>query len=311
MAEAAAGKGGRGTGGILLEAIGFLFLAFIAWKLVSDLLSPGPKTVSGSDGGVYAAGPDEARNAKLIVAPGVSVELLPSARALAEARFDRFDVSDRGVVLVGLGARIVDMLSNEPLLKGRDDIHSFAFMEGGGLAMVDGEGRLGMYDEGAFSPAGQAPVPAAALTSSSDRTRLFVHRESDDPSGETPAILAVQKGQRPQVLTGSFTPIAAVGGDAFQTYYGDGNSLYQILAPGMPNLVLTLPDPAQTILGVAVAGRAVYFATDRAVYLLDGDVVLPLVIGIGGQIRIRGSDLYVLDAESGRIYRIALAEGRQ
>lgn len=311
MAEPTVKRGRRGTGRILLEAIGFLFLAYLAYTLVAGAFLSGPETVSGPDGALYAAGPEEARNAKLIVAPGVSVELLPSAAALAEARFDRFDVSDRGVVLVGHNNRIVDMLSNDPLLEGNNEIRSFGFVGGGGLAMVDEAGMLGVYDGGKFRPVGPAPIPAAVLTPSSDRTRLFLHREDGDGSGESPAIVAVGNERRPQILTGSFTPILAVGGDAFQTYYADGNSLFQILAPGKPNLVLTLPEPTQNILGIAVGGGAVYFATSHAVYLVDGDVVIPIVIGIGGDLRIRGSDLYVLAAEFGRVYRIHVADTPQ
>ncbi|MGH8498872.1 MAG: hypothetical protein ACRERV_08725, partial [Methylococcales bacterium] len=75
---------------------------------------------------------------------------------------------------------------------------------------------------------------------------------------------------------------------------------------GQPSLLLALPDKQQLIRGLAAAGDALYFSTEKAVYLLDNDIALPLVIGIGGELRMSGADVYVLDSKNGRVYRMAV-----
>lgn len=279
---------------LLLVAVGFVVLIIVGHGIVTHYLSDR-----------HSYGPREAEAFDLIVAPDVTVQILPSAASLAAARFEAFDVSPSGAVIVSTGSRVVDMESGEDVFKSREAIKSFAFV-GGSLAVIDARGQLGFYEAGGVHLVGEPPIPEARLTASSDRTRLFFRRGSYNADGEIPALMSMRKGSTPEVLTGSYSPISAVGGDSFQTLYSDRNALFQVITPGHPSLMFVLPDPAQTVTGIGVAGTAVYFATEQAVYALDEGLAVPLVIGLGGDLRIVGEALYILEPKHGRVYRIAL-----
>ncbi|HEX6376700.1 MAG TPA: hypothetical protein VFZ91_13390 [Allosphingosinicella sp.] len=259
----------------------------------------------GLESGRYSYGPAHAREPALILAPGVSVEILPSAASLGNASFDRFDISKEGVVVVREGARLVDMASGEALIEGRDHFSGFAFA-GDGLALVNYDGDLGYYDGAGFRYVGRLPFVDADLAGSNDRSRLLIHRLVADPSGRTPAIIAVREGRAARALSGSRDPIDIVADDGSQAYYAVGSALYRLARPGRPELLLTLPGEGQHIVGIAAADGALYFSTTRTVYFLADGLVLPLAIGIGGRLRLHGPDLYVLHSTSGRVFRIAL-----
>ncbi|MEO8001517.1 MAG: hypothetical protein ABI644_06535 [Arenimonas sp.] len=278
---------------LLFEVVGFILLAFLAFQIVRELLKDD-----------YSYGPDEIKNQELVLAPNISLELLPSARDLGNVGFKSFDISPKGTVLVGDCSRVFDLASGEALFDTPVEVHSFAFV-GDALALVTGQGELGFYDGKQFRSVTKLPNVETGLMASSDRSRLFLYRESYDDSGNSPAIVSMRKGEAAEIVTGSFTPIKTIGGDAFQTYYADRNAIFQVVAQGQPSLVLTLPDSGQSILGLAAAGNVIYFSTAKAVYLLEDDVAIPLVIGIGGELRMLGADVYLLDSGNGRIYRIA------
>ena len=278
---------------LIAEGTGFLVLALIAGGLVISLLRSS-----------HSYGPDAAQDVRLTVAPGVSVELLPGARSLDSAVFANFDVSPGGAVLVGDGTQVFDLASGEPLLPDRH-VRSFAFA-GGGLALLRSDGKLGYFDGTSFHAVGDAPHVESGLVSSTDYSRLLLHRQSADDTGTAPAVVEFREGAAPRNLTGSFTPIAAVAGDAFQTYFAERNALYQLVSPGSPTIILTLPSVEQNILGIAVDGSATYFATDSGVYLLREGMAIPLVLGIGGRLRVSGEHLFVLSSRTGRIYRITM-----
>lgn len=277
----------------IVEGLGFAFLLYLAGALICAAFRPD-----------HGYGPDEARDIQLTLAKGVTVEIMPSAASLASLRFEHFDLTASGAVLVGSGGQIFDMMSGEALASGAN-VRSFAITQEA-LAVVGSDGRLGHFDGQSIQYVAPAPVPEAEMTSSSDGTLLFLHRTGADDSGWTPALVSVAPGRAPQVLTGSFEPVGAVGGDAITTYFAVGNALYQIVAPGRPNLVLILPRQEDAILGIASGSGATYFSTARGIYLVTDDFALPLVLGIGGRLRIHGADLYVLSQAHGRVYRIVL-----
>lgn len=252
-------------------------------------------------------GPAEAEKLDLIVAPDVSVEILPSAKSLARSRFEAFDVSSNGAVIVSTGSRVVDMDSGEDLFTSGESVRSFAFV-GEALAVINAGGQLGYYEDGRLHLVGEPPVLGARLAASSDRTRLFFCRGTYDADGEMPALVSMREGSTPEVLTGYYSAIKTVGGDSFRTLFSDRNALFQVITPGRPSLVLMLPDLAQTITGIVVGGTAVYFATERAVYALDDGIAVPLVIGLGGDLRVVGEALYVLEPKQGRVYRIVISK---
>lgn len=255
----------------------------------------------------FAYGPAEAANLEITTPPSVTVEILPSARSLAKNQFDAFDVSPSGFVIVRVDSKLIDMVSGDELFTTPIPVQSFAFVDDA-LVAIDAEGNLAAFEDGTLRVIGKSPVKHATLAPTSDHTRVYFYRNEDGWLPNSPA-LAVLKKSTVEVLTGSPSAITAVGGNAFQTLFATENALFQVLAPGRPSLVLALPDETETILGVAIAGTAIYFSTERAVYAFQDGVVVPLVLGLGGEIRVIGSDVYVLDARQRRIYRIGLDKG--
>lgn len=276
-----------------VEFVGFAVLLYLAY---AGFVSLWP----GSDGYV----PASADAFAVTAAPGLSVEVLPSARTLSDVRFDGFDVAPSGAVIVSSGGRLADMSSGEDLFPGGEKIRSFAFV-GDALAAVDAAGNIGFYDGGRFRAVGPEPLPGSRLVPSGDRTRLFVLRGDRDDGRNIPALAALRGDAEPEILTGSFAPLQAVGGDLLRAYFAEGEALFQIVTPGRPSLLLALPDPRMRITGIAVSGTAVYFATGRAVYALEDGLAVPLAIGVGGDIRVVAGALYVLDPARGRVYRIS------
>lgn len=284
----------RSIGRLLLEAIGFAVLAYflyvggdLLWKAISGELS-------------------EAERIEVTVAPGVSVEALPTARSLAKARFAAFDAAPNGAIVVSVGSRLFDMANGDDVFAGQVPVQSFAFV-GEALAVIDDSGRLGAYDDGRLQVLGEPPMIGARLVAASDRSRLFFLRKEYDGEANSPALVVMGEGMAPETLAGSFDPVGAVGGDAIQTYYSVGGALFQAIDRANSTLTLVLPDPQDTITGIAVAGGAVYFATKRAIYTLEEGIALPLVIGLGGDLRFLPDGLYVLSAANGRLYRLVVA----
>jgi hypothetical protein len=115
-------------------------------------------------------GPPEAEALELTAAPLVSVGILPSHPSLAGSRFESFDISPEGVVVVAVGPNLFDMASGEFVFANRDAINAFAFVRGA-LAVVDDRERVGYYDDqGRVSVVGVPPVTGGpGLVASSDR----------------------------------------------------------------------------------------------------------------------------------------------
>jgi hypothetical protein len=199
------------------------------------------------------------------------------------------------------------MANGKDLFTGGEAVRSFAFA-GEALAVIDTNGKLGFFDDGRIHLVGDPRVPAARLAASSDRTRLLIFRDDHDNGRNSPALVSVRAGMAPEVLAGSPSPIDAVGGDSLQTFFATDHALFQAITPGRPSLLFVLPDATQSIAGIAVAGEAVYFATDQAVYALTEGMAVPVVIGLGGDLRLVGGALYVLDTRQGRVYRIVVSK---
>ena len=280
----------------ITEAVGFAALALIGGGLLLTLFES-----------EHSYGPSAARDIRLTVAQGVSVEVVPSAASLAAHRFTHFDITPSGAILVGDGRQIFDMASGDAL-GGEVEVKSFA-ATAEALAVFRSDNRLGYFDGQAVRDIAPTPIADAAMVASSDRSRLFLYRTWPDDAGSTPALVSYADGQAPQLLAGSFEAIGSVGGDAFVTYFSVENALYQVVSSGRPNIIVMLPRREDTILGIASAAGATYFSTTRGVYLLTDELAVPVVLGLGGQLRVHGADLYVLSAAHGRVYRVLL-QGR-
>ncbi|MEI7767582.1 MAG: hypothetical protein WCJ97_09125 [Phycisphaerae bacterium] len=72
-----------------------------------------------------------------------------------------------------------------------------------------------------------------------------------------------------------------------------------IIAP-----VLSLPESGHAIIGLLDHQGRLLFATEECVYELRGDVVLPLVVGIGGPLTSWRGGVLVCDQRSGRLFHL-------
>jgi hypothetical protein len=247
-------------------------------------------------------GPAGAAEVELIAAPGVSIDALPSHHSLSTMAFEDFDVSPNGTVLVLNMGRIFDMASGDELVQ---QIHSLAFF-GDGLLLVDFAGQFGYYDDGTFKRVGQMRMPQTRLNSTTDKRRAVAFVKAPSSNESSPALAVIDAGGPLKPLTRSDSAITAAASDGFQTVFATYNRLWRIFEGGVPSRIVELPGP-EPIVGLAALGGRTYYSTSRGIWALDSDMALPIVLGLGGQLRTTREALYVLSTRNGRIYRVGLA----
>jgi hypothetical protein len=278
--------------------------AFV-WLLVILLLAAGAAGAWWyfSDGlGDHGYGPADVSSIKVTKAPGVSVEVLPVHRSLAEKRLACFDVAADGAIVVLADGILYDVASGERLNKGGPDVRRLA-LTSGTIAVVTADNKLALWEDGRITPVGPSPVRRGDLAAAGDGRVLLFGSAKDGRH----ALLALRPGGRTQVLAGSPVRITAAAADKRQTWFAAEESLFQLLEPGRPLLVLDMPEPDDHIVGLALHGGTVYFSTRDAVYVLKGALALPLAIGIGGRLRATDSGIVVLDYARGHLYRVVAA----
>jgi hypothetical protein len=293
----AGGHSPRGKSGLtFVHWIGF---AILGWCLYAGARELWPKAPS--------YGPDSAANLEVLAAPGFTVEVLPSHASLAHVGFRDFDVSPSGAVVVAVGRRVCDMSSGDDVFDSDDGVDSFAFAAG--ALVATSKGRVGVFDDGRFRSIGVSPLPGARVVGASDGSRFFlVRREAGDES--VPAIVSMRLDEEPEAMTGSWFDVTAAGGDDVRMVYAARSALFEVVAAGEPSLLLELPATNEDIVGAAVAGETTYFSTRRVVFALRDGVALPLVIGLGGDLRAVQSAVYLLEARQQRVYRISPSTGK-
>ena len=248
-------------------------------------------------------GPASLREVQPTLAPGVEVEIVPTHYSLQRARFVSFDVSPEGVLAgVTESGQLFDVIGGEQLAEQRGRIDSVAFSEGA-LAVTQ-EGSIGFWDDGAITNWQMSGIDDPTLASTEDGARLLVYSSGPLQPGR-PALFDLRSEEGPRGLTGSPSSIDAAAGNSLATWYSTGSSLWRLSEPGAPLLLMKTPDGSR-IEGVAVQGAKVFFSTDRAVYALEEGLAYPLVIGIGGRLRVDRSTLLVLDDATGRLFRVVL-----
>lgn len=109
--------------------------------------------------------------------------------------------------------------------------------------------------------------------------------------------------------TTAVTALAAASGDGM--LLGSGRRIERMQpSPGDPNVwnvapVLTLPEGGPDVLGLLDLDGRLLFATEECVYELRGNLVLPLVEGIGGPLVPWNGGVVVSDERSGRLYHLS------
>ena len=288
--------------GVLVGLVGVLGLTMIV-GIVRVVQLTGPP-----DEPVY--GPAPAAKLRVTHAAGIRVELLPSHRSLINSRFDEFDISPNGGIAVRVGSVLYDMMSGERLLRAADGVVSFAFVDDS-LVVVTESWQLAYMSEDGPKDVGASLVRPARIKTTEDGTRLLVFEGSrrlaaNDTKGQL--LYRLPPEGESQLLAASSEPILAAAGDDVSTYFSVGRSLFALTEPGRPLLVLDMPHRSDRIVGIAFSPLTVYFSTEDTVSVLRDKLVLPVVIGLGGQLRLRADGLYVLDARQRRLYRVVAAE---
>ncbi len=236
-------------------------------------------------------------------APGVTVSAVPVSARLRDRRVEEFDISPRGGAVGRIGETLYDLASGEPLTRGGERVVSFAFVDDS-LAAGTPSGRLAYWTTGGLQDVGAAPLGTVRLRASEPRGRLLLF---GGDRGYGLLTYSRRRGMRP--LCGSPEPISSAAGDAQRNVFAVGNSLFELRERARPVLILSLPEPSARIVGLALDRETTYFASQKAVYRLEGALALPLTLGLGGQIRRTEYGLLALDDRTGRLYRLLLKEG--
>jgi hypothetical protein len=210
---------------------------------------------------------------------------------------DEFDADREGHVVVRAGRTLRD-LGNGAALTG-DDIRSFAFA-GGELDVITDSGDLGYLGESGVKTVGRVPLDATRLRAGDDGAELFLLR--DEPPY---TLAALDASGAVHVLAELPAPIDALAGTSAHHVFAIGRDLYAQAGSDEPQLVLHLPETDQRILGLAMpSADALYFATHRGVYTVQGSMAMPLMLGFGGPLRIVGKTLTVLSSGDRTLYRL-------
>lgn len=240
---------------------------------------------------------------QVTLAPSVHLQSLPWSGRLPNAGADQFAVSPGGGLVVRIGGALYDFADGEKLLSGGENkIQSFALVDGA-LVVITANGRLGYVSDGSIDEVGEAPLQVSRMASSENSEQLFLYGGSSNYS-----LLALgADGVHP--LARAPEMIEAVAGDSQRHAFSVGNSLF--LQSGSEKPVMLLDFPDTTITGLALSGDVIFCATNKGIYQLQGALAIPLVLGMGGQLRLTPDGLLVLNPDNGRLYRLVFMSGRQ
>ncbi len=248
-----------------------------------------------------AAGPSE----ELVCAPGTIVESLPRHRSLKERQWGAFDVMSGGGVILLADEGLYDLVGGKPLTGKDDRVRSFCVVDDT-VVVVTVDDRIAHVTDRGLAEAGNCPLLDADLIATSDGGLLFsgLARDAGEGTRRYFALVEIDPGGKARPLCGSPQPIAAAASNKRQTWFAVGRSLFRLLEPGYPILVLSMPGVDDDILGLVLVDSTLYFSTSDTVYVLGGGIALPVVLGIGGKLRVTDDGLLVFDAQRRRIYRL-------
>jgi hypothetical protein len=255
-----------------------------------------------------AFGPPEAAAGEFTVAPGVSVQILPSHRALLRKDILDFDANSQGAVVVRTSAGLYDLAGGRRVGPdpGREglEITSMAFA-GPGLTVITGDGRMGTWDDEGFSPVEMGGARPAAVFSSRDWKRLYVLGDRGWRDNVPWGLCSLAEDQPLRAETGSSAEITAVTADEAGTVFAAGGAIFRLVAPGRPVMLVRLPGD-EPVVGLASAGGTIYFATYENTYALGREMAVPVVVGLGGRLRHTPGGLLVLDERREWLFRIVV-----
>lgn len=291
----APGSNRRLTRAVLILS-GVVVLAAGVFFIIMYTETPQPQDNRGAT--LSQAGAVDYVDIKATAGPSLELQAMPRSAQLPGDRADEFDVSDDGLVLLRVKKVLFDFAEGEQLTRTQDSVSSFAFVAGA-VAIVTGERHLAYLNEEGVKDVGPAPIGASRVRPSDDGQELFLIRDEEPYSL---ASLDLQGQVHP--LSGSPGRIEAVAGTSARHIFSVGKELYLQEEAGPPALLLRLPEDGQTILGVALHGDDIYFATRQGVYAIQGSLAVPLLLGVGGPLRVTKDGLVILNADNGRLYQL-------
>ena len=237
---------------------------------------------------------------QVTLAPGVSLQSLPWNDNLPRSGAEQFAILPSGNLVVRAGGRLYDFSDGSPLVSGTDIVQSFALVKGA-LAVITSNGRLGYVGDQSISDVGAAPQDTTAIASTSGGDELFLLNGN--------ALSSLSDDGMVHALVASPEAISAVGGDRERHVFSVGNSLFLQSGAGRPVMLIDFPD--QRILGVALDGDRIYCSTPRGIYQVRGALMVPLALGVAGELLPASDGLFVLNAENSRLYRLVFEKPGQ
>ncbi len=210
-----------------------------------------------------------------------------------------YDVSQDGAVLVLTGDNLYDAgsgknLFGEPL----KDPAWFAFA-GNNLRILSG-GVLYAVDGGA--PRRLLDVPMKSCVFVSDGVRTFLAGVL--PDGR-PALFLLREGEGHKALLSPDAPIDAMALTRETLYFSSGSRIYALKEGGPARLLAHLPRFSHILSVAADEGSGLlYFSDGDDLYAFRGGDILLVREGLGGMLRVRGGDLYVLSWRGNALFRL-------
>lgn len=210
-----------------------------------------------------------------------------------------FDVREDGGALLVAGGEVVDAATGRPWLAssvarpGWIDVSGGAprLLAAGGLYALDGR-RPRLLVEAALAGgllAVDGPRTWVSGVNGEGRALLLLHEEG--------------KGHRPVLEVEAPIDALAAGGGAL--FFASGRSIWTLREGQPARRLLRLPGLERVVSLALDARRGVLYLSDgEATYALRGDGLVIVHRALGGMLRLRGDDLWVLSWRSGTLSRL-------
>lgn len=230
------------------------------------------------------------------IAAQVEVKMLLDTAPLGDTFV--YDMDPAGAVLVLTRDNMYDAggheyLFGEPLKK--PGWLTFAggrllFMANGGLFAVDGRKPVKLLD-----------VPLTRRMMAADGERIYISGVSDGK----PLLFLFKDGLGYKPLLELDDPIDAMALARGTLFFATGNRIYTLKEDGQATLFAHLPDiPAVTSLAVDEPQGVLYFSDGDNLYAVRGNDFVMVRQGLGGMLRWKGGDLYLLSWREHALFRL-------
>jgi hypothetical protein len=215
-----------------------------------------------------------------------------------------YDVDPAGGVLVLTRDNIYDA-------GGREYLFGEPLKKPGWLTFAGGK-LLFMANGGLFAVAGKMPaklldVPLTKRMAAGDGERIYIAGVTAEGK---PLLFLFKEGVGYKPLLELDTPVDAMALARGTLFFSAGKRIYTLREDGEARLFAHLPGmPAITSLSVDESAGILYFSDDENLYAVRGNDFVVVRHGLGGMLRWRGGDLYVLSRRDHALFRLrGLAE---